>query len=89
MANKAGEVILPLYSELMRSPLEYCFQMWSPQYMTDMELLECVQRMATKMLQGMEHLSYENKLRVMVLFSLEKRRFCCDLIAAFLYLQGL
>jgi len=37
--------------------------MWSPQYRRDMELLECIQRLATKMIQGKEHLSYKDRLR--------------------------
>ena len=52
--------------------LEYCIQMRSPQYRRDVDLLECIQRRATKMIQGMEHLSYEDRLRVLGLFSLEK-----------------
>jgi len=49
--------------------LEYCIQLCDHQHKKDMELLEWVQSSATREL---EHLSYEERLRELTLFSLEK-----------------
>jgi len=57
--------------------------MWSSQYRRDVGLLECIRRRASKMIQGMEYLSYKDRLRELGPFSPEKRRLCGDMRMAF------
>jgi len=62
-ASRDGEMIVPLYSVLMRPHWENCVQDWGPQHKKDAELLEQVHMRAKKMIRGMEHLSYGDRLR--------------------------
>ena len=82
------DIALHLYKTLVRPHLEYCVQAWRPYLKKDIELTEGVQRRATKLVPSMRNYSYEERLKLFGLTTLETRRIRGDLIEVFKVLKG-
>ncbi len=82
------EIFWALYLSLVRPVLEYSQQASSPYLRRDIVLVERTQRLATRLALGMQELPYEDRLRRLNIFSLERRRLRGDLILAYNILHG-
>ena len=85
---KNAAIIMRLYKSIVRPRLEYCIQAWSPYHKKDIEVLERVQKLATKMVDGYGNINYKDRLPLLELPSLEERRVRGDLIEEFQMLKG-
>ena len=86
---KDKNIITKLYKALVRPKLEYCVQAWCPQLKKDQEVLEKVQRRATKMMEGFRYKTYEERLHETGLTTLVQRRKRGDLIETFKLVKGI
>ena len=50
--SRSKVIILKLYKSLVRPHLDYCAQAWRPHLQKDINILEKVQRRATRMIEG-------------------------------------
>lgn len=83
IAGQSKEVIILSHTALVQILLEYCMQFRVTQFKKDVKILECIQRIARKLVKTLGSMSSEESVRVLDLSSLEKRRlkgiFCCSL----------
>ena len=86
--TKDVKMFLNLYNTLIRPHLEYCVQAWSPHLKKDIEILENVQRRATKLVRQYSHLEYVERLDKLGLTKLEDRRTRGDMILTFRLING-
>jgi len=88
VVSRNKNIITKLYKALVRPKLEYCIQSWRPYLKKDINKLEQVQHRATKIIAECRGLSYENRLRVAGLRSLEDRRNRGDMLEVYKMLSG-
>ena len=86
--NKSKDIMLLLYKSLVRPHLEYCVQVWRPHLVKDINLIENVQHRATRMISELRGMTYEERLKVLNLTTLETRRLRGDLIEMFKIIKG-
>ena len=72
-----------IFKGLVRPHLEYAAPVWSPHLVKDKELLENVQRRATKLVPGLKQLPYPERLRKLKLPTLAYRRARGDMIQVY------
>ena len=62
-----------MYESLIRARLDYCSHAWRPYLKKDMNVLERVQKRATKLISGLSEVGYEERLKILGLV-LQKQR---------------
>ena len=86
--NYDKETFHTTYRTYVRPHLEYCVQAWAQYFEKDIRSRENVQRRATKMVNGMKNLSYEEWLKKLKMMSSQERRLCGDLIETYKLITG-
>lgn len=81
--NMTTEMFLLLYKSMVRSYMDYAASVWSPYKVKYIEMLENVQRRATRQIAALRNLSYEERLRRLELPTLAFRRIRGDMIETY------
>ena len=89
VSYKSAEVISKLYRSYIRPHLEYCIHFWSPINVKGEDMLQGLQKRATKMIPSLRNLSYKERLKRLGMFSLRHRRLRDDMIEVFKMIQSI
>ena len=85
---KENSLIVPLYKAIVRPHLEYCIQAWNPHLRKDIDMLEKIQRRATKLIPGLRDLRYEERLKECGMTTPRNAKIKGDQIEVFKILNG-
>ena len=86
--SKKPQFMIKLFNTFVRSKLEYASPIWNPHTKSLIAKLEKVQRKFTKRLPGLQAKSYEERLRILKITTLEERRLKLDLCFLFKVIKG-
>ena len=78
-----------LYTSMVRPHLKYAVQGWSPYFKKDIFAIEQVQRRATRLISELNPLTYEDRLKLLQLTTLEDKRIRGDLIKVYKLIHGI
>ena len=84
--NKA--IFKQLFTTIVRPHLEYGAPIWNPHLKRQINLIESVQRRATKLVPGLKDLPYKERLKILELPTLEYRRYRGDMIETYKLMHG-
>ena len=89
VSYKSKYVIKSLYNSYVRPHIEYCIQAWKPYLRHDINMLESVQRRATKLIPEIRHKQYSERLKILDMFPIEYRLLRGDLIETYKLLHNI
>ena len=72
--TRSPVIMVTLYKSMVRSLLEYCCPLWHPYKISVIQELESVQKSFTARITGLHELSYWDRLQLLSLMSLQRRR---------------
>ena len=87
--DRSVTTMIPLYSSMIRSRLEYCSPLWSPTKIGDIQNIESIQRHFTSKISGFSDIDYWKRLELLNLMSLQRRRERYVIITIFKILHDL
>ena len=86
--NRVSGLILNNYRLHVRPLIDYASHVLNVGYVNDLRMLQRIQRRWTRAVLGIEHWSYDYKLKILDLISIRGRRMRCDLISVYKIING-